>query len=346
MAVRAWAARAASSGCTLVALLLIPAALAETFTGTYMPQTVPTIESSQQLADAIDVLRRMSWSTYSAAPTEPDVRGRTMRQDVDEWVMRKDVSAQLNAALAEAQKDDAQADAAALHKVLAPAAVLVQQERYRVTVIWLYWGFQTVMAAHSANLAALESRLPEDDAAARLAHITPAEQAFAAALSAAINAATQDIEQQTAAAKALEAAAAPVFAVFNDERGKLGALVSAYERAQGKPALARVRETACPDPVPPTGTDRARPGHNFPNAETFYPAVSKRMYYEGGVVIAADVSATGCIEKAEVHTSSGVPELDAGALALALQGNYQPAGRDGQGVASTMLFRIQFKLAR
>jgi hypothetical protein len=33
-------------------------------------------------------------------------------------------------------------------------------------------------------------------------------------------------------------------------------------------------------------------------------------------------------------------------LALALQGNYEPAGRDGKGVASTLLFRIQFKLAQ
>jgi TonB family protein len=338
--------RSILGGCLLLSLLATRGALAESFTGKYIQETVPTIESPQQLSDAIDVLHRMSWSMYSAAPTEPDVRGRTMQQDIDEWAMRKDVSAQLDAALAESRKADAQHQAAATHKALERAAVLVQQERYRVTVIWLYWGFESLMATHAANLAALESRLPEDDAAGRRARITPSEQAFAAALTAAVNAATQNIDQQTEAARALESAAAPVFAAFNGERGKLAALVSTYEHAQGKPAVSRAREGACPDPVPPTGSDRARPGHLFPNAANFYPAVSRRLYYEGAITIAADISATGCIEKAEVRSSSGVAELDAGALDLALQGNYEPAGHDGKGVASTLLFRIQFKFAQ
>src|SRR4029077_19871448 len=141
------------------------------------------------------------------------------------------------------------------------------------------------------------------------------------------------------------AAAQPVFAAYNKERGQLAGLVSAQERSQDKTPLTRVREGPCPEPVPPSGRDKAVPGRGFANAESFYPAASRRQYFEGSIVIAADISATGCIEKAVVQASSGVAELDAGALELALQGTYVPAGHDNQGVASTMLFRIQFRLA-
>jgi TonB family protein len=121
--------------------------------------------------------------------------------------------------------------------------------------------------------------------------------------------------------------------------------VSDAERAQGKPTLTRVREGPCPDPVPPSGRNQAQPARGFPNAASFYPVESRREYVEGAVDISADISAAGCIEKAEVRRSSGIPALDAGALELALQGRYVPAGHDGQGVPSTFVLRIQFRLA-
>jgi TonB family protein len=232
-----------------------------------------------------------------------------------------------------------------MQKSLDHAAVLVEAERYRVTVLALYWWFQPLIEAHQQNLEALEARLPADDAAARRARVTPAEQAFASALATAMSAATEDIARQDAAGEALLAAVQPVFAAYNQERGQLAGLVSAQERSAGKARLSRVREGACPDAVPPSGNGKARPGPGFPNAESFYPLTSKRQYFEGAIIIAADIAASGCIEKAEVRTSSGVDELDAGALELALQGNYVPAGHDQQGVASTLVFRILFKLA-
>jgi TonB family protein len=317
---------------------------AQTSATRYLPQTLPSFSSPQQLSDAIDVLRRTVWGAYSAATPLSDGRGRTLQQDVDAWLMRKEVTTQLDALLAAAQKAEAVNAPAEMQKSLDRAAVLVENERYRVTVLALYWWFQPIIEAHRENLEALEARLPADDAAARRARITPAEQAFAAALGTAIGAATEEIAKQDAAGEALLAAAQSVLAGYNRERGQLAGIVSAQERSAGKPRLSRVREGTCPEPVPPSGSDRAHPGPGFPNAESFYPLASKRQYFEGAIVIEADISATGCIEKAAVRTSSGVDELDAGALDLALRGNYVPAGQDKRGVASTLVFRIHFKL--
>jgi TonB family protein len=310
----------------------------------YLPQTLPSFSSAQQLADAIAQQRHAVWSVYSGGTGLHDRRGHTLQQDVDGYLMRKEVAAQLDTLLAAAQRAEAANAPGDTQKSLDHAAVLIEAERYRLTVLWLYWWFQTIIDAHARNLEALEARLPEDDAAARRTRITPTEEAFVGALATAMSSATEDIPKQDAAGEALLAAAQPVLAAYNTERGKVAGLVSAEERAQGKAPPSRVRQSSCPDPVPPSGNDKAHPGRDFPNAESFYPASSKRQYFVGSIVIAADISASGCIEKAEVHTSSGVAELDAGALDLALQGNYVPAGHDKQGVASTMLFRIHFKL--
>jgi TonB family protein len=56
------------------------------------------------------------------------------------------------------------------------------------------------------------------------------------------------------------------------------------------------------------------------------------------------ISATGCAEKAEVQQPSGVADLDAAAIAYALQAKYNPAGRDNQGIASTTVLPVVFKL--
>ena len=345
MTARAWSARAARRGCLCLLFTgLVSGALAQTSMTKYLPQTLPSFNSSQQLSDAIDAQRHNAWSLYSSAGEAHDGRGRTMQQDVDMWLMRKEVTAQLDTLLAAARKSEAGNAPVEMQKSLDRAATLIEAERYRATVLWLYWWFQPLIDAHAQNLAALEARLPSDDAAARRARITPAVEAFAATLGTAMNAATQDISQQDAAGEALMAAAQPVFAAYNKERGQLAGLVSAEERSQDKTPLSRVREGPCPEPVPPSGRDKAVPAHGFPDAASFYPASSRREYFEGAVVIAADISATGCIEKAEVHSSSGVSELDEGALELALQGKYVPAGHDNQGVASRSLFRIQFRL--
>jgi TonB family protein len=307
--------------------------------------TVPTYETAQQLGDAIDAGHRVSWELYSGLPQEKDARGRTAQQDVDEWLLRKDVTAQLDTLLAQAKKAEAAHNDEVLRKALSRGAVLIESEMYRSALVAVYWGYRDSMAAHAGNLATLEARLPADDAAARLARLAPTESAFAAALPAAMSAATQETAEQVLAAQEFIASAEGVFAAYNAERTRLAQLVGSYERAQGKSPLVRAREEPCPEPVAPSGSDKPHTARDFPNAENFYPEASKRHYFEGSVVIEATISATGCIDKAEVHTSSGVSQLDAGALDLALKGRYVPAGHAQQGVPSTFLFRISFKLA-
>ena len=65
---------------------------------------------------------------------------------------------------------------------------------------------------------------------------------------------------------------------------------------------------------------------------------------EGPVVVRVKVSATGCMERAEVTGSSGADELDEAALLLAEQYSYLPAAKDGKAISASMPFKIQFRL--
>ena len=163
------------------------------------------------------------------------------------------------------------------------AATLIEAERYRATVLWLYWWFQPLIDAHAQNLVALERAVAVQRCrgAPRAHH--PGCGSLRRHLGTAMNAATQDIPQQDAAGEALMAAAQPVFAAYNKERGQLAGLVSAEERSQDNTPLSRVREGPCPEPLPPSGRDKAVPAHGFPDAASFYPASSRREYFEGAV---------------------------------------------------------------
>jgi TonB family protein len=55
-------------------------------------------------------------------------------------------------------------------------------------------------------------------------------------------------------------------------------------------------------------------------------------------------SGTGCLQKAGIYTSSGVPELDDAAIRWAQQAHFLPAERDHQAVDGTLLFLIRFRM--
>ncbi len=104
---------------------------------------------------------------------------------------------------------------------------------------------------------------------------------------------------------------------------------------------------APPPPPPPRQVVRVppRPGKNFPTAEEYYPAASKRLGEEGSVNVRACVGPNGRLtEEPTVVQSSGSPRLDEGAIRLAKAGRYIPGTEDGKPTTQCFVFRIKFEL--
>ena len=312
------------------------------------PRSVPVLESVSQLDDAINQLRRMSWGLFSAEYTQDaDSRGRTLKNDIDQWLMTSATTARLESLRSQAQNAVAAHLDGALHKALLEAATITEQEAYRAFVLNSYWFYQDNAAAHRHNLDGLEARLPSE-VDARRARLGALLEAFARQLVAAETLVNADIAQQDAVTASFTAARKELFRAYNQERGKLASAVSRAERNAGRPPESRGRETPCRDAGTPT---YCKPVPTFmaglETTEKYYPASAKHLQYEGEMILEATTSATGCIEKVSVSESSGVAALDAAGISWTLEaGRMLPAEHDGKPVAASVYFRFRLTLSQ
>jgi periplasmic protein TonB len=89
------------------------------------------------------------------------------------------------------------------------------------------------------------------------------------------------------------------------------------------------------------------PGSGFPNADEFYPSISKWKLEQGIATVRVCVDTNGRLtEEPTTVASSGIARLDAGALQLAKagSGHYRPMLEDGKAVNSCYSFRVRFQL--
>ena len=302
----------------------------------------PKLDTLAQLDEAIDNVQRMSWQLFSRA--QPDKQGPTVARDVDRWLLTPEREQQLESLHNKAQTESATGDSRALHATLTEAATLLQQEGYRATVLNQYWGFQELVAIHEANLRALEARLPQDDGASRESRIARVADGLREQLAGSMSA--DSWGAQASAIEQLNSASQKLLSVYNEERATLAEQLDNQQRAQGKEQSIHLRDSACPEPAAKTS------GHEFPSlasgnsaASEFYPTDSRRAQFEGAVTVQAWVSATGCLEKAQVYASSGVAALDEAAIRWTQQAKFLPAESDHKPLAATMRFRVKFKLS-
>jgi TonB family protein len=132
-------------------------------------------------------------------------------------------------------------------------------------------------------------------------------------------------------------------AFFNSERARL---IKAQADLPNPVAVGPRKRTdkPCPAPVQPAkGRDKPSLAPGFPSSEEFYPARAKFNDLEGAVTVRVSISATGCVERAEVVGTSGVAELDEGALSLAMAGSYVPAAAGDKGAPGLLMFRVKFE---
>jgi TonB family protein len=89
------------------------------------------------------------------------------------------------------------------------------------------------------------------------------------------------------------------------------------------------------------------PGGGFPNADDYYPSLSRFKAEQGAAIVSVCVDPMGRLT-AEPTTfeSTGSARLDEGALRLARAGSgyYRPTTEDGKPVISCYPFRVRFQL--
>jgi TonB family protein len=123
------------------------------------------------------------------------------------------------------------------------------------------------------------------------------------------------------------------------------------------PALSKaITVTPSPQPIGPvplparTAVERVLggPGAGFPDTEDYYPPPARRMGEAGTSVVGVCIDSRGTLTAAPtIVTSSGIGQLDAGALRLARagSGHYRPTTENGRAVSSCYAFRVKFQLA-
>lgn len=309
------------------------------------PGSIAPLASVTSLDESQKELTQGIWRIYQSTPP-PDVRGRTLQDDVNRWLMSEPHLARLAALREQAVAAAASHQEAAGQRALSEAAALLEQERDRLYLVWAYWAQQDRIGAHATQFAALAARLPEADVAPRRAPIEAALKYAVSKYEAALGATDGALAQQEAARLPFEEALQQLLDTYNTERGKLGVDLSTAERQAGRAAPFRVREAPCPAPVAETSADdkpAMLPAVSSP--ESFYPAHTRAMSFEGAMLLEAQVSASGCIERVSVYESSGVQELDQAGIDWALiAARVRPAQREHRPVAAELRFRMRFRL--
>jgi TonB family protein len=348
----------------LACLLLLSAAslqpaLAAMLTWT-RPEAVERIGSAQQLQSLIDAVRKGVWTLYSQDFTQDaDIRERTLKQDVDQWMMPPAVGARLDALHAKAQSQESAHQDKQLRKTLDEASDLVQQEFYRGNLINDYWYRLTRLIEQRGVYDGLEARLPAAARKGEPAQVKAAYTEAAAQLSAALSAANPTLDQQEANTDRVQAAITAIYDAYTEQRKQLGQAVGNAERANGVAPMTITRTEPCP-PAPANTSASAQPGpantsvavkpaRFAPNNradEVFYPPQLRRLDLEGFVLVAATISPTGCPTKAEVYSPSGAEAFDQSALKWSLQATYVPAERDGKPVESVMRMGVRFQMTQ
>jgi len=255
---------------------------------------------------------------------EPDFRGRTISQDLDQWVMTSSTRDELQALRDRALKSTYPNDA---RQLLASAESLLKQEADRSNGISKYW-FGSLPAPywrrHWQSLFDA-NELPAEDPDGMLL----------------------DIEGHMR--KSLDAGDFSAAAGIADELNSV--LAESRDRATTRilqtrkttPTF-RPRSSVCV-PSALTGDRSERPRLiRGESVDRFYPAAAISRGEQGAVVLRARIDGSGCARSVAVVVHSGVPSLDDAALAWFETAEFAPAVRGGAPVDSELTWKVRFVL--
>jgi TonB family protein len=256
--------------------------------------------------------------------TSRDFRGRTVDQDMEQWVFSPEARKRIEAAREHAAS--LRGDLA--YAALRAADLLVKTEVDRAAQISLYWDgarpglywrdyWQAFFEANGAPTPAPDARLLDQERQVRAA-LEVAD--FSKANAEASQLATTLRESLAAAARRFPS------------KDKPAALKYVLRKAPCGPAI---------QPIPWQDKAKYVGGESI---ESFYPPAAIGRGEEGGVVLRLRIARTGCAAAAALVVHSGVPALDSAALQWFESSQFAPASSNGRAIDSELSLRIVFKL--
>ncbi len=298
---------------------------------------VATLEDWDKL---LDFLNQMAWRTSETGPKLADFSGKPLDLGWERYVLTPEAKQKLDALYEKAKQAAAAGDTPALNAVLHDAEKPLAEQKARAV---LTLGSASMLAASMYHVRVLEpwlARGAESDRTFANEQLYGLQQNLGKVIDNALQSSSAAMTWMSDFTKPSHVA----WEALNAERLRLMKEQAALPNPI--PVQPHVRDKSCPprtEPLPALqDTVRLAPG--FPSAETYYPQLAKATNVDGSVIVRVLVSEMGCAQRAEVAKTSGVRELDDGALTLALDGPYIPRAREGVAVPGEFVFRVTFEL--
>jgi TonB family protein len=273
-------------------------------------------------------LRESVWEVYEAtAALGKDARGRTIADDLNEWVVTEDARVQLTSFGTEAERQYRAGSGKRAGATLESGRALIEEHERRLSLVNYYWQQTVPLNRHRDLWLRVVDQAPEGVAARSRERMHLLEAALVENYSA-----STTWEALTGQIEALKGG-------YNQERVKLAVLVGEQRAAAGDTPPPRERFRPCPEKSEArvsssASADRPTQILKDPPAEQFYPASARKYEISGKVTLHLTITATGCMVQSQVIRSSGAPELDDAAIALAEYTEFLPALRAGRPIES------------
>lgn len=287
----------------------------------------------------LDSFKRSIWA--STRFTDRDATGRTLQDDVAEFVLTDDFLAEfakLRARMVEVHGEDGP-----LSPTLQQSfEELMERELCRSAAISSYWGAGQEAAIHEGMIRAMHERLESD---------LPLEAEFET-LRARARISRDTLMQRLAGCASDPPGFVPAWAIqrlptradYDQIRARYAALIDAAT-AEGKLPVRRLeREAPCPAAVPPRQDDQKARVRSMPDVGRFYPPMDRALQIEGMVRVRVEWDGTGCVKRASVVGTSGWETLDNAALHVALEMAMDPMTIRGVPVSDSATLPVRFSL--
>lgn len=293
-------------------------------------------------------LTSVSWDLARYLGNEPDPAGRTLQEDLDEFLLTDDAQKKLTALRATAAVTvDGPRDKLA-EEVLQPLVLAIGAEFCRLTTLQNYWNGVATLPAIYSELDTQVSRLPpsqRSDIQARLDQINERSRMQRPAATLLVDecnrhgatSRAQQIQEQEHPTRLIDE-----YSVIRQELAdRLNNLLAA-----GSITPESFERTAACRSVPPsvTGGPRAS-ARRVGILEDYYPPRARNMGITGKVRVRMDYDTTGCITRVIVLATSASPDLDQAAIMYALEAiELAPAIVDGIPQAGAVVLPLTFSL--
>lgn len=281
------------------------------------------------------------WTAAGAAGNPPpDHRGRTIQQDMDEYLQTDGYLAEL-AKVRDALPAAIPPGAADIPPAAAePMFMVITSEGCRFITTLSYWELRGVDQYHARLIRSLQQDLPAAERQAidaRLGSFHGRVDGFGDRLASDVAGCGQRVARDPV----------PLFALLNDYNSLRAELVERlYELKINLPDPDKWVERADPCP-PPATTTTGQPGVKVAgtgNAFQYYDDESKKHAVAGRAQIRLEISPTGCVTRASVARTSGAPLLDQGALQAAFSYWFIPGEKDGKPIGQSVVLPVSFSL--